>query len=50
MAAALAGLRADPEAALGRWLGIRAIFGEDLAANAVFRGAVLGAVRRLARA
>jgi fructuronate reductase len=37
MAAALTGLRREPEAALDRFLGIRAIFGDDLPANGVFR-------------
>jgi fructuronate reductase len=47
MADALAGLRQDPETALGRWLGIAAVFGDDLAANAAFRDEVLRALRRL---
>jgi fructuronate reductase len=47
MAAALAGLRQDPVAALDRWFGMSALFGSDLPAHAAFRAAVLAALRRL---
>jgi fructuronate reductase len=48
MAESLAGLREDPEGALGRFLGMRAIFGDDLAADGRFSAAVLASVRDLA--
>jgi fructuronate reductase len=48
MAASLAGLRGDPAGALERFLGLRTIFGADLAGDDRFRAAVLAAVRDLA--
>jgi fructuronate reductase len=47
MAERLAGLRQEPEAALRRWLGLKAVFGDDLPRSAAFGSAVLAAVRDL---
>jgi fructuronate reductase len=48
MAQQLDGLRRAPEAALQRWFGIQALFGDALPQNASFRNAVLAAWRELA--